>query len=295
MLYKCACCAATKILPRSMCTQIAYCSTCQCRQSFEPDFSSSSRSLPSTRSSRGSSHPPSVRSRQDSMAVASNHRTHSLEVSSIAPCKYFKLCLDYMLSLDLSKRLFDRRHNRCYCASCYGTEREDVVVQGTSSYVIPRGWVRFGLNVDGAQANAENIWRGWVVTYHGTSPIAAKSIVEHHQFLLPGDQCIDGKIIRIGAGHIPGKFQVYTSPTIAYSSLEVYSDSTLFRTTSGHAFKAKVVLQCRQQPGSFRVQAETVGAGNKRICPIIDNSVVEYYTEIRSSIVPYGLMIRVFD
>ena len=168
-------------------------------------------------------------------------------------------------------------------------------MQGDSRYVIPRGWVRFGLNVDDAQADVENIWTRWVVTYHGTSPVAAKSIIEHHQFLLPGDRCIKGDIIRIGGHHIPGKFQVYTSPTIAYSSLDMYSHSTVFRSPFGHSLKAKIVLQCRQRPGSFLVQAETIGAGNKRICPIIPNSEVEYYTEVRSSIVPYGLLIRVFD
>jgi hypothetical protein len=282
MRYKCASCNTIKTLPRSMCSQTEYCITCKCRRSFEPDFSSTSTSLSSTRSSDASSH-------------SSGNATRSSDMSSITPCKYFKLCLDYMLSLNLSKRLFDRSHNRCYCERCYGVERRDVVMQGDSRYVIPRGWVRFGLNVDGAQADVEDIWRKWVVTYHGTSPVAAKSILEHHQFLVPGDTCIGGSIIRIREGHIPGKFQVYTSPTIAYSGLDMYSHSTIFRSPSGHSSKAKIVLQCRQRPEFFRVQPETIGAGKTRICPHIPNSEVEYYTEVRSSIVPYGLLIRVFD
>jgi hypothetical protein len=37
-----------------------------------------------------------------------------------------------------------------------------------------------------------------------------KSIIEHHQSLLPDDQCIGGSIIKIGKGHTPNKFQLYT-------------------------------------------------------------------------------------
>jgi hypothetical protein len=167
-------------------------------------------------------------------------------------------------------------------------------VEGGSKYVIPRGWVRFGLYVDDAQAEAENIWKKWVVSYHGTSPLAAKSIIEHHQFLLPGDQCISGTIIRIREGHIPNKFQVYTSPTIAYSGHDIYSPSIPFRSATGQSYQAKIVLQCRQQPDTYKIQAETIGAGSRRLCSIIPNSEVEYFTEVRSSIVPYGLLIRVF-
>ncbi|CAF1666842.1 unnamed protein product, partial [Rotaria sp. Silwood1] len=172
---------------------------------------------------------------------------------------------------------------------------KDFYVEPDSKYVIPRGWVRFGLYVDDAQAQAENIWNKWIVSYHGTSSQAAKSIIEHHQFLLPGDQCIGGHVIRICEGHIPGKFQVYTSPTIAYSGDDIYSPSIPFRSTSGQFYKAKDVLQCRQQPGTYKIQAETIRAGSRRICSIIPNSEIEYFTEVRSSIIPYGLLIRVFQ
>jgi hypothetical protein len=201
-----------------------------------------------------------------------------------------------MLSLEYSKRLFNRKHNRCYCENCYPASHKDFFVEGGAKYVIPRGWVRFGLYIDDAQAEAENIWNNWVVSYHGTSPEAVKSIIEHHQFLLPGDQCIDGTVIRIREGHIPKKFQVYTSPTIAYSGHDIYCTSIPFRSKlTGKSYEAKVVLQCRQRPGTFKIQAETIDAGNRRLCPIIPNSEVEYFTEVRSSIIPYGLLIRVFQ
>ncbi|CAF0993286.1 unnamed protein product [Rotaria magnacalcarata] len=68
-----------------------------------------------------------------------------------------------------------------------------------------------------------------------------------------------------------------------------------FRSKSGRSYKAKVALQCRQQPETFKVQAETIGAGSRRICPIIPNNEIEYFSEVRSAIIPYGLLIRVFQ
>ncbi|CAF3533218.1 unnamed protein product [Rotaria sp. Silwood1] len=186
-----------------------------------------------------------------------------------------------MLSLEYSKKLFNRKHNRCCCEKCYPACSQDFYVEGGFKYVIPRGWVRFGLYIDDAQtAAAENIWNKSVVSYHGTTSEAAKSIIEHHQFLLPGDQCIGGYVIGIRKGHIPNKFQVYTSPTIAYSGEDIYSPSISFRSTSGQSYRAKVVLQCRQQPGTYKIQVETIGADYRRICSIIPNSEVEYFTEV---------------
>ncbi|CAF4992070.1 unnamed protein product, partial [Rotaria sp. Silwood1] len=113
-----------------------------------------------------------------------------------------------MLSLEYSKKLFNRKHNRCCCEKCYPACSQDFYVEGGFKYVIPRGWVRFGLYIDDAQtAAAENIWNKSVVSYHGTTSEAAKSIIEHHQFLLPGDQRIGGYVIGIRKGHIPNKFQ----------------------------------------------------------------------------------------
>ncbi|CAF5083281.1 unnamed protein product, partial [Rotaria socialis] len=52
---------------------------------------------------------------------------------------------------------------------------------------------------------------------------------------------------------------------------------------------------CRQMPGKFQVQRETIGADNKRICPIIPNNQVEIFTTVRASIVPYGLLIHLAE
>jgi hypothetical protein len=56
-----------------------------------------------------------------------------------------------------------------------------------------------------------------------------------------------------------------------------------------------VVLQCRQKPGAFTIQGETIGAGGKRICQFIPNDQIEFLTTIRSAIVAYGLLIQLTE
>ena len=42
----------------------------------------------------------------------------------------------------------------------------------------------------------------WAISYHGTSPNAALSMVKHRQICLPGDILFDGKHLTIRHGHI---------------------------------------------------------------------------------------------
>ena len=211
-----------------------------------------------------------------------------------ASCAYTILCAKYLNSLKWQEAYFDHRFDYCYCNTCYPSSSSDTSERGGAVYVLPRGWCRFGLHVDQVRSVVDSIWSDWVVTYHGTTPIAAQSIVAHRQFLVPGDKCLDGSSIGIREGHIPGKNQIYTSPTIAYSSLPAYCPQQNFRSPSTkNQHKAYIVLQCRQKPGAFTVQKETVGAGSRQLCPFIPNDRIEIYTTVRAAVVPYGLLIRV--
>jgi len=214
--------------------------------------------------------------------------------TSIRPrfCLYQNLCREYIWSLNWPRDYFNSRFNRCYCSQCYPESYNDTYKIAGNTYVIPRGWVRFGLYVDKVKADHENIWDRWIVTYHGTTIPAALSIIAHRQFLLPGDTCDDGTRIRIRSGHIPGKIQVYTSPTIKYSSLDCYCAKYRYSASDGKQYEAKIVLQCRQQPGSYGTQGETVGSGSKRICDIIPNERIEIFTTVRAAVVPYGLLVQ---
>lgn len=216
--------------------------------------------------------------------------------ASYSTCTYKRICAEYLSSLKWEETYFNRSHNHCYCSECYSSSRRDTLQTGGHLYVIPRGWCRFGLHVDQVRAHVDQIWDTWVITYHGTSAIAAQSIVTHRQFLVPGDRCIDGSMIAIRPGHIKDKNQIYTSPTIAYSSHSCYCPTQRFHSRiTNKTYNAKIVLQCRQEPGAFTVQGETIGAGARSLCRFIPNDEIEFYTTIRAAIVAYGLLIELTE
>ncbi|CAF4119094.1 unnamed protein product [Adineta steineri] len=204
-----------------------------------------------------------------------------------------ELATEFVESLGWDNVLFDSSHDKCYCNNCYPTTCANVTDAGGQIYVIPRGWARIGLHVDTVTVGLNDIWNKWIVTFHGTTVNAAESILRHRQFCLPGDILINGNQLGICDGHIPNKNHIYTSPTIAYSSLPMYSKKCDFTSLNDNCdYKVQIVLQCRQKPGSYRVQGETIRAGTTRLCPFIPNSEVEYFTEIRQSVVPYGLLVK---
>ena len=102
---------------------------------------------------------------------------------------------------------------------------------------------------------------------------------------------LTGSVLGIRPGHIPGKKHIYTSPSIRYASLNVYSIHNDFTASSGKKYKAQLVFQCRQKPGTFKMQRETVGKDQDPICDYISNEEIEYFTEVRVSLVPYRLLI----
>jgi hypothetical protein len=202
-------------------------------------------------------------------------------------CSYQMLCNEYLLSLDWPQIYFNNAFNRCYCDQCYSKYKRDSYMVANAPYVIPRDWVRFGLYVDEVKASIEKIWNTWIISYHGTSVDAAKSIVSHRQFLLNGDTCEDGRQL--------GKKceDLYTSPTIKYSARNAYAKPKIFQSRNGTRYIAKIVLQCRQKPGTYSTQGATGGARNERkLCNVIPNDRIELFTQIRASVIPYGLMVR---
>ena len=234
-----------------------------------------------------------LKDKKEQPRSASRHRDNARSSHSRKniSCNYYKECKEYVKELAWSLSFFDIKHDRCYCPRCYSERSSDTLCVAGADYVIPRGWAGFGLGVD--PFRAEKIWDTWIVVYHGTTSIAAESILTHRQFLLPGDRLINGQALNIRPGHIPGKVHIYTSPSIRYSSLEVYSPINSFTSPkTGTHYNAQIVLQCKQKPGTYSTQAETVGWGTKPICNIITNDRIEHYTDRRSSVLPYRLLIR---
>lgn len=211
-------------------------------------------------------------------------------------CPYLKLAREFIRSLGWNDKLFDDSHDKCYCPNCYPAKLPDVLDAGNGHYVIPRKWVRLGVQVNNVFHELHDIWDQWIVTFHGTTLVGAQSILYNSRFCLPGDKLIDGTILGIRKGHIPDKKHIYTSPTIAYSSLPVYSpENEFYSSTTRRAYDVQIVLQCRQKPDSFKIQGETVGATTRRLCPHISNDKIEYFTEIRDSLVAYGLLVKLVE
>lgn len=204
----------------------------------------------------------------------------------------FVVAQEFKSSLRWPSAFFNPKYDRCFCTACYGYNLSDVKNVADSSYVIPRGWVRMGLNVNEALQETENIWEKWLISFHGTRISAAESILRHSGFLQPGDVLMDGERLSTPSNHIPNQNFIFTSPTINYCS-KYYCTTYIFNSNlTNSQYEVKVVFQCRQKPGSFKVRPETVGAGNQQICRYTRNDQLEYYTERRNTVVPCGLLVE---
>jgi hypothetical protein len=107
---------------------------------------------------------------------------------------------------------------------------------------------------------------------------------------------MNGIKLEIREGHIPEQSFIFTTPTIKYAALDCYAETNLFTSPKdGNCFTIKVVLQCKQKPGSFVVQPETVGARrkNRTICSEISNDEIEWKTQQRASIMPYRSLLLI--
>lgn len=209
-------------------------------------------------------------------------------------CKNLKIAEEFLVKHSWPMTLSDARFNLCYCGDCYTSDMKDTYEKGGELYVIPRGYTRFGVKVDDAFAEHHGMWDTWTNCYHGTSIISAKSIIEHRQLLLPGETTMKGAKIVMPAGHIVGEQFFFTTPTIKYAEHPAYASQYEFKSPSTKKYyNIRVVLQCKQKPGSYTVQAETVGLGRNRICPFIPNDKMEWKTAHRSSIWPYAILLQI--
>eukprot|EP00808_Paulinella_micropora_P002500 g29202.t1 len=199
---------------------------------------------------------------------------------------------------------FDSSEDICFRESCI-TARGDAkeYKRGGMKYGLPAGWVRLGIKVNEAKAQENDEWN-WPVSFHGTSKENVMDIFKAGwQLLKPGDVALGERTLDIKSGHISAPFerqnehegtkelfdprQIFTSPSIIYSSSPVYAPSWSLPCGG----KVQFALQLRQRPHSFRVGQQTIKA-RSRIDPLFENSEVEYYTKENVGIMVYGLLIK---
>ena len=113
--------------------------------------------------------------------------------------------------------------------------------------------------------------------------------------MMPGETLMDGTELanRLTGGgddgEGKGRIGLYTSPSIKYSELEIYTQPQYW-----NGSKVSLVFQCRQdvtlQPPALRIEGETIGweyrFGDAQISAHFPNSQIERYTNATNSIIP---------
>jgi hypothetical protein len=184
-------------------------------------------------------------------------------------CEYQAQARAFVETLDISKAYFDPEHDCCYCPDCYKKEWPNTIEdEGPTPYVVPRGWVGFGLKLP-PRASYEklDVFKQWTVSFHGvSSPMIVESVLQNGMLAKPGDALLkphprglggcskDGCCILHStkcAGRQDGV--IYTSSTVTYAGLKFYACPQPF----GEGLAASMAFQCVQQPGSFDEQGSS--------------------------------------
>ncbi len=215
----------------------------------------------------------------------------------------------FMQTLGIDCRHLDSAYDKCYCDQCYPQEAPDTIDnKGPTSYVVPRGWVRFGLNLSGTDKlppgdDIARVFDEWSVSFHGLKSDRLRSVLESGELKKSGDLLPDGSKLRCRfRNRAQPEPMFYTSPTVRYAGLKFYAEPQTF----GDGMAAQIVLQCRQKPHSFFTQSETMGFAQKwpghreRQFLHTPADTLEWISDQNTdmigfkTLVPYGLLIRTF-
>ncbi|CAF0943585.1 unnamed protein product [Rotaria sordida] len=168
----------------------------------------------------------------------------------------------------------------------YSNNNPNTLRKGGYEYTIPRGWVRVRIQTDRAQSQQKKIFQRWATSYYGTCEKKLEQILRNRFIPLPGDLLNDGEIFSDHSGY---EQQWLTSPSINYASDLRYSPIKTFILPDrrGEIYTVQVVLQYKQKPGTFSIHP-----GRPGLCDIIPADEIEWMSNQRSTLIPYGLMIR---
>jgi hypothetical protein len=228
-------------------------------------------------------------------------RLKAAGIDAHATCDMSAHAYTFLKTLGIPDEYLDPKHNKCYCAQCW-TGSDTIMEDGPTPYVVPKGWYRFGLVAAPRLHDPDlDVFQTWSVSFHGVSgPDVLRSVLQTGQLMKAGDKLLDGSTLRSSkcAGRQDRVF--YTSPTIQYAGLKFYAEPQPF----GDNMAASIVLQCRQKPGSFRTQGETMEFRRsnafwlqhfQREFPHVKRSQIEWKSEMNVGACPYGLLVRPFQ
>ena len=214
---------------------------------------------------------------------------------SLLPCANLRENAKMFLnSLNIPYEFFDPFADRCFCSNC---EPKKIWYRGNPSekYVLPTNWYRYGIKIRKEYLDKKVNIYDWNVAYHGTKVQNVKSIISHHRIMFPGDILDDGTKLPIAHNNCFHQFFkgpiIYVSPSIKYASQDLYAKPYDF-----NGKKVKIAFQCRVKPGSFKKFRETLGfiQREKTVDENFPNTEIEWATDDREAVVPYGLLIGFF-
>lgn len=144
-----------------------------------------------------------------------------------------------------------------------------------------------------ARAHELEVFEKWAVSFHGCPCDSIPSILREGQLMRPGNKLIDGS--ELGNHATAGgqkRLGVYTSGSIKYAELDIYTHPSPW---GNH--EIRVVLQCRQNLESAKIEGETIGwktrFGEARISEQFSNQEIERVTQSNNSIIPCRLLIGI--
>jgi len=223
-------------------------------------------------------------------------------------CTVWQLCKDFLdsfgggISTDSTEQ-FSIDGRICYCRGCLKRHpASGTKSAGGKTYAMPFGWCGFPVCLDQREMTRRDAFASYHRAFHGLPKATAEVILNprtKRQLLMPGDVAPGGFQIPIRGGHIAGAcrrrnpytgvtddfdpIEIFTSPTIEYCAYSgdgsgeggIYCTKSRFR---GKTFM--VAFQVLQQPDTYAVGPETVGAGpGSPIDERISNSELEWFTK----------------
>ena len=156
-------------------------------------------------------------------------------------CAFHRTCWGVLEGVGIPRAHFDHYWDRCFCENCMAARGDEPVYHnaqhGPEPYVLPKGYAKFGLNIDKARAKARGFWTEWSNCYHGTRHAALKDVVECGYLLVPGNTNHKGRVLcpplhrhddddrePPPEGKQQDQAQIFTSPSIAYVSHKTYAE-----------------------------------------------------------------------